>query len=86
MIPNGLVIGIPLQKHIVSRKVIFINVHFFYYNLTAQVWLSVGGCLEIFQMLKISQVSRKVTFHVHIDAAATRSKRFSFTTLTCIFT
>jgi hypothetical protein len=47
-----------------SRKVIFINLHFSYYNLTAQVWLSIGGCLEFFQMLKNSQVSR--IFHVHI--------------------
>jgi hypothetical protein len=50
----------------VSRKVIFSNLHFSYYNLTAQVWLSVGGYLEMFQMLTNSLVSRKVTFHVHI--------------------
>ncbi len=55
-----------LKNSQVSRKDIFINLHFSYYNLTAQVWLSVGGCLEMFQMLKNSQVSRKVIFHVHI--------------------
>ncbi len=55
-----------LKNYKVSRKFIFINLHFSYYNLTAQVWLSVGGCLENFQMLRNSQVSRKVIFHVHI--------------------
>ncbi len=39
-----------LKKYQVSRKVIFINLHFSYYNLTTQVWLSVGGYLEIFQI------------------------------------
>ena len=34
-----------LKNSQVSRKVIFINLHFSYYNLTAQVWLSVGGYL-----------------------------------------
>ncbi len=36
--------------------------HFSYYSLTAQVWLSVGGYLDIFLMLKNSQVSRKILF------------------------
>jgi hypothetical protein len=54
-----------LKNSQVSRKVIFVDLHFSYYNLTTQVWLSVSGYLEIFQMLKNSQVSRKVIFHVH---------------------
>jgi hypothetical protein len=33
-----------------------------YDSLTVQVWLAVGGCLDIFRMLKNSQVIRKVIF------------------------
>ncbi len=33
-----------------------------YDSLTVQVWLSVGGCLDIFRIVKNLQVSRKVIF------------------------